>query len=197
MCTRRKAMYRHQYQRFTFKIRMNIWKRTYHLWRTYGVPGRYLGGDFWRFFALFVNVVGGWCCTHLFGGADFLHVLFTVYTNWYIHTAPISPAHTPTHCNEMLVVGGVVRIYLDHGVHDFFVTCYSLHTNWYIYCTPRFPCASAHPPWHKSFCADAHGLSCRCCWWVLLLYTPSNNPLTYQPIPTQSRFKVSSLTRIA
>ena len=59
---------------------------------------------------------------HLFG-ADFLHLLFTVYTinNWYIYITPPPPAYTPTYCNrkflrwgawinnEMLLVGGVVR----------------------------------------------------------------------------------------
>ena len=101
---------------------------------------------------------------------------------------------------QVLMVGGVVvRIYLDHDVDDFvrmllFTVCTLIRIPG-IYVTS--PPLRTHPlTVIQGFCADAYGSTRKCCWWVLLLYVPSNHPLTHKPIPTQPRFKVSALTRI-
>ena len=77
----------------------------------------------------------------------------------------------------MLVVGGVaVRIFLTIVIFCTYLS-FTVYANWYIDTTPPL---RTHPTTVKQdFCADAHGFTRECCWWVVL-YALTNNSLTHQ-----------------
>ena len=82
----------------------------------------------------------------------------------------------------VLVVGGVVvGIFL---VLVDFLHLLTVYTNGYIYTTSPLP---AHTPNHRNtrFFADAHGLTRKCCWWVVL-YAPTNPRTTHTHPPAHS-----------
>ena len=82
----------------------------------------------------------------------------------------------------VLVVGGVVvGIFL---VLVDFLHLLTVYTNGYIYTTSPLP---AHTPNHRNtrFFADAHGLTRKCCWWVVL-YAPTNPRATHTHPPAHS-----------
>ena len=101
--------------------------------------------------------------------------------------------------NEINAVGGCCCTHF-FGV-DFCTCCLELTLIGIFILTP--PLRTHQTTVIQDLCADAHGLTRKCCWWVVL-YAPTNNttthqqpPLTHQSIPTQPRIKVFSPTRIA
>ena len=109
------------------------------------------------------NAISGWCCTH-----------------------PLTNARGIM--KEMLVVGVVLYALFWRGLF-FALVFYSWHELIYLYYPP--PLLRTHlTTVIEVFFADVHGLTRKCCWWVVL-YTPTNNPHSRtKPFPPshESRF---------
>ena len=66
---------------------------------------------------------------------------------------------------SMLLVGGVVRIYLVVLIFCTFSLQFTLIDIFILHPPPR----RTHPPTViQGFCADARGITMKCCWWVAL-----------------------------
>ena len=160
-----------------------------------------------------------WCCTHLFGVVLFFIfctcLQFTLIDIFIPHTPALrthpttviqdfsadahgltrkccwavfyAPSNRRAWLNKEINFGDGCCCTLFLGVVDFW-HLFTVYTNWYIYTTLPLP---THPTTvMQDLCAEAHGLTRKCCWWVVL-YAPTNKPHSpTNPFPPshESRF---------